>query len=134
MCVVYTLDICSFPLLDSLFCGKATPVATVHRTVAKSRLSSPTGKRKQHADTCRFLLSLIPTLDISAASILKISQNKFNFQNFFFDFVRQKNSELITFYQRDRQDSQRWRHPRSRPRGLHTELRPHPAFRPRSGR
>ena len=26
---------------DSLFCGKATPVATVHRTVAKSRLSSP---------------------------------------------------------------------------------------------
>ena len=27
--------------MDSLFCGKATPVATVHRTVAKSRLSSP---------------------------------------------------------------------------------------------
>ena len=27
--------------VDSLFCGKATPVATVHRTVAKSRLSSP---------------------------------------------------------------------------------------------
>ena len=26
---------------DSLFCGKATAVATVHRTVAKSRLSSP---------------------------------------------------------------------------------------------
>ena len=33
------------PLLDSLFCGKATAVATVHRTVAKSRLSSPTGKK-----------------------------------------------------------------------------------------
>ena len=29
------------PGTDSLFCGKATPVATVHRTVAKSRLSSP---------------------------------------------------------------------------------------------
>ena len=27
--------------MDSLSCGKATPVATVHRTVAKSRLSSP---------------------------------------------------------------------------------------------
>ena len=27
--------------MDSLFCGKATPVATVHRTVAKCRLSSP---------------------------------------------------------------------------------------------
>ena len=26
---------------DSLSCGKATAVATVHRTVAKSRLSSP---------------------------------------------------------------------------------------------
>ena len=25
-----------------LFCGKATPVATVHRTVARSRLSNPT--------------------------------------------------------------------------------------------
>ena len=32
------------PLLDLLFCGKATAVATVHRTVAKSRLSSPTNK------------------------------------------------------------------------------------------
>ncbi len=28
-------------LVDSLFCGKATPVASVHRTLAKSRLSSP---------------------------------------------------------------------------------------------
>ena len=27
--------------MDSLFCGKATAVATVHWTVAKSRLSSP---------------------------------------------------------------------------------------------
>ena len=27
--------------MDSLFCGKATAVATVHRTVAKSRLSNP---------------------------------------------------------------------------------------------
>ena len=27
--------------MDSLCCGKATAVATVHRTVAKSRLSSP---------------------------------------------------------------------------------------------
>ena len=27
--------------VDSLFCGKATAVATVHRTVAKSRLSNP---------------------------------------------------------------------------------------------
>ena len=27
--------------MDSLFCGKATPVAAVHRTAAKSRLSSP---------------------------------------------------------------------------------------------
>ena len=27
--------------MDSLFCGKATPVETVHRTVSKSRLSSP---------------------------------------------------------------------------------------------
>ncbi len=26
---------------DSLFCGKATPVASVHRTLAKSRLSNP---------------------------------------------------------------------------------------------
>ena len=34
------------PLLDSLFCGKATPVATVHRTVAKSRLSSPLCTKK----------------------------------------------------------------------------------------
>ena len=32
-------------LLDSLFCGKATAVATVHRTVAKSRLSSQTDKK-----------------------------------------------------------------------------------------
>ena len=31
------------PLLDSLCCGKATAVATVHRTVAKSRLSGPAG-------------------------------------------------------------------------------------------
>ena len=30
-----------------LFCGKATPVATVPRTVAKSRLSNPVTKRKQ---------------------------------------------------------------------------------------
>ena len=29
---------------DSLFCGKATAVATVHRTVAKSRLSNPSSK------------------------------------------------------------------------------------------
>jgi hypothetical protein len=28
--------------MDSLFCGKATAVATCHRHVAKSRLSSPT--------------------------------------------------------------------------------------------
>jgi hypothetical protein len=28
--------------MDSLFCGKATAVASVHRTLAKSRLSSPT--------------------------------------------------------------------------------------------
>ena len=27
--------------MDSLFCGKARLVATVHRTVAKSRLSNP---------------------------------------------------------------------------------------------
>ena len=27
--------------MDSLFCGKATPVTAVHRTAAKSRLSSP---------------------------------------------------------------------------------------------
>ena len=31
---------------DSLFCGKATAVATVHRTVAKSRLSNPRLKGK----------------------------------------------------------------------------------------
>ena len=37
------------PLLDSLFCGKATAVATVHRTVAKSRLSSPTENWDQNA-------------------------------------------------------------------------------------
>ena len=30
--------------MDSLFCGKATPVATVHWTVAKSRLSSPSSE------------------------------------------------------------------------------------------
>ena len=35
---------------DSLFCGKATPVATVHRTVAKSRLSSPTKNWDQNAN------------------------------------------------------------------------------------
>ena len=29
---------------DSLFCGKATAVASVHRTLAKSRLSNPTSK------------------------------------------------------------------------------------------
>ena len=34
-------DFLWLPLLDLLFCGKATAVATVHRTVAKSRLSSP---------------------------------------------------------------------------------------------
>jgi len=28
--------------MDLLFCGKATAVASVHRTLAKSRLSSPT--------------------------------------------------------------------------------------------
>jgi len=32
------------PLLDLLFCGKATAVASVHRTLAKSRLSSPTAE------------------------------------------------------------------------------------------
>ncbi len=34
--------------MDSLFCGKATPVATVHRTVAKSRLSSPLSEPKKN--------------------------------------------------------------------------------------
>jgi hypothetical protein len=29
---------------DSLFCGKATAVASVHRTLAKSRLSNPPSK------------------------------------------------------------------------------------------
>jgi hypothetical protein len=29
---------------DSLFCGKATAVATCHRHVAKSRLSNPSSK------------------------------------------------------------------------------------------
>ena len=38
------------PLLDLLFCGKATAVATVHRTVAKSRLSSPTNKVRKKAN------------------------------------------------------------------------------------
>ena len=32
---------CFAPIMDSLFCGKATAVAGVHRTPAKSRLSSP---------------------------------------------------------------------------------------------
>ena len=45
-------------LLDSLFCGKATAVATVHRTVAKSRLSSPTEqKEKPHQTVWFFFLA-----------------------------------------------------------------------------
>ena len=37
--------------MDSLFCGKATAVVTVHRTVAKSRLSSPTAWNKKTGTT-----------------------------------------------------------------------------------
>ena len=41
--------------MDSLFCGKATAVASVHRTLAKSRLSSPTSKNgnKSQKNTTR---------------------------------------------------------------------------------
>ena len=42
--------------MDSLFCGKATPVETVHRTVSKSRLSSPRSIPRVHA------LQQFPTL------------------------------------------------------------------------
>ena len=41
---------------DSLFCGKATAVATVPRTVAKSRLSNPSSIQKvQHQQVLDFL-------------------------------------------------------------------------------
>ena len=53
------------PLLDSLFCGKATPVATVHRTVAKSRLSSPpeNGSQIKKETTPFGVISWLPLLD-----------------------------------------------------------------------
>ena len=45
-------------LLDSLFCGKATTVATVHRTVAKSRLSRPTDiKNNRHVKHVDYFLA-----------------------------------------------------------------------------
>ena len=43
--------------MDSLFCGKATAVASVHRTLAKSRLSSPvTSTKKEEAKASSFLV------------------------------------------------------------------------------
>ena len=47
---------------DSLCCGKATPVATVHRTVAKCRLSNPSLQKsipKQKAAPLRVLLFVL---------------------------------------------------------------------------
>ena len=40
------LDVLWWGRTDSLFCGKATPVETVHRTVSKSRLSNPPSNTK----------------------------------------------------------------------------------------
>ena len=53
---------------DSLFCGKATAVATVHRTVAKSRLSSPFWR-------ARLLNSLVPVLTPIKVFLEVVGQN-----------------------------------------------------------
>ena len=50
--------------MDSLFCGKATTVATVHRTVAKSRLSSPTADIKNNRYPNGYLLFLAPLVGL----------------------------------------------------------------------
>ena len=42
----FRLSNCWWGKVDSLFCGKATAVATVPRTVAKSRLSNPQKSKK----------------------------------------------------------------------------------------
>ena len=56
------------PLLDLLFCGKATAVASVHRTLAKSRLSSPTklgsnGQEKEHHPIGWCSLDIFPKIN-----------------------------------------------------------------------
>ena len=48
--------------MDSLFCGKATAVATVHWTVAKSRLSSPFWLSRPYAVQSFGFLSLFQFL------------------------------------------------------------------------
>ena len=45
------------PVVDSLCCGKATPVETCHRHVSKSRLSNPfhlTPKKNRYSNEYRF--------------------------------------------------------------------------------
>ena len=41
ICNTYSLLLIAFKRTDSLRCGEATAVETVHRTVSKSRLSNP---------------------------------------------------------------------------------------------
>ena len=74
------MERCFAPIMDSLFCGKATAVATVHRTVAKSRLSSPLSeyhtKKKNHPD-CYFQSfkknGPLPSAILAAAAIHGLS-------------------------------------------------------------
>ena len=74
------MERCFAPIMDSLFCGKATAVATVHRTVAKSRLSSPLSeyhtKKKNHTN-CYFQSfkknGPLPSAILAAAAIHGLS-------------------------------------------------------------
>ena len=62
--------------MDSLCCGKATAVATVHRTVAKSRLSSPFWLSRSYSFQSFGLLSFFNQLKVVGQNGLEPSTSR----------------------------------------------------------
>ena len=61
---------------DSLSCGKATAVATVHRTVAKSRLSSPFWRARLTNSIVRILTSVLNWSEVVGQNGLEPSTSR----------------------------------------------------------